>query len=612
VLDDLHELKGQARSALARGNLDAALKALREAALHTHVAEDEYAPIVRMLGDALEKKGDARGALTARWCLAMGTEGRRSDTWAAARDMGDRVPPVDRARTLSAIGDELGAAREMENAGLVAAAAICREHAADWPGARALWSRLAVVGTGGLSGATASYSAALVQFNLGRCALQCEGARQAREAFVAAVRLLEEAADEFESSGLRERAFDCFQVLVEIGRASKQFEHVLEGYINCIRILREDDLKYFAFQFYDDALGAAKTAGELSAAATIAREASEYARSLGMSAPSAHYVIEQAEGWRSTAEQHAKRGAPPEIAENSLLAAILAFGQVGQFARVGLLYRSLAEMDLEPSRKDHYARAARRYDGVADEALDAAPIPSHLRRSSKVPDVWHVDLREWEQRGSAAEACADILLDARSLDPLRRRAMLARLTALEIDAEDPNGTSHATAPKRMKLAEELAELPLYGVLAPLEKLAQRPEREVRVAVLAALQRLYFKRSFVTVTAALEDADPAVVTQASRTLSELVFDHAFDPLARVVRESADEKVRASALKALARINTHAAAEFLLGVIEHGAPADRGAAALALKGSTSKRVFVDLAREAMTSAAPEVQSVLREIL
>ena len=96
------------------------------------------------------------------------------------------------------------------------------------------------------------------------------------------MRLLEEAADHFESVGQRERAFDCFQVLVQIGRESKMFEDVLEGFVNCIRILREDHLKYFALQYFEDALTSARERGELSAAATLAREASEYARSLGL------------------------------------------------------------------------------------------------------------------------------------------------------------------------------------------------------------------------------------------------------------------------------------------------------------------------------------------
>ncbi|MGO8993276.1 MAG: HEAT repeat domain-containing protein [Polyangiaceae bacterium] len=627
MLDDLHELRSEARAALSRGDVDLALKTLLEAAGHAHVAEHEYSPIARMLGDALEKKGDARGALTARWCVAMND----ATAWPLAQKLDAQVPPVDRARTLAAMGDNLTAAREMENAGLAASAAIYREKGTDWRGARALWSRLSHVGTGVHAGpadgahapgaplsAPGEYIAALVQFNLGRCALACDDAHQARDAFVAAVRLLEEAADEFESTGLRERAFDCFQVLVEIGRASRQFEHVLEGYINCIRILREDHLKYYALQYYEEAVTAAKEVSEFSAAATIAREASEYARSLGMGAASAHYVLDQAELWRSTAKQHDERGAPPEIAENSLLAAILAFGQVGQFARVGALYRGLSLMDLEPSRKTHYARASHRYDGVRDEPLNAAPIPAHLRHDSHVVEVWHVDLVEWEQKGSASEACADVLLDKRWPDPLRRRAMLARLTALGVeeptDAAPPAAgpSPLSTAARRVRLTEELAQLPLYAVLSPLEKLFARPEREVRLAVLAAMQSLHFKRSFVTVTAGLRDRDPAVVNQAARTLEDLVFPHAFDPLARVVRESANEQVRASALRAIARIDTPAAAEFLLGVIEHGAPVDRTAAITALKASTSKRVFLELARGAIRGASDDVRSVLREVV
>jgi tetratricopeptide (TPR) repeat protein len=614
VLDDLHELRSTARNALARGEIEVALATLLEAAGHAHVAEHEYAPIARMLGDALVAKGDARGALTARWCVAMNDP----SGWTLARKLEPEVPPVDRARTFAAVGDNLSAAREMENAGLAAAAAIYREKAADWRGARALWSRLARGETGGATGASDAYIGALVHFNLGRCALACADAAQAKGAFVAAVRLLEEAADEFESTGLRERAFDCFHVLVEIGRASMQFEHVLEGYINCIRILREDHLKYYALQYYDEAVSAAKQAGELSAAATIAREASEYARTLGMGSAGAHYVMDQAESWRAAAKQHEERGSPPQIAENSLLAAVLAFGQLGQFARVGSLYLGLSRMDLEPSRKAHYARAAKRYDGVQDEPLNAAPIPAHLRHDSHVVEVWHVDLLEWEQGGSAAEACADVLLDKKWPDPLRRRAMLARLTALGVETERGEAGAPAAldtvaqTEKRVKLTRDLAELPIYAVLSPLEKLATLPERAVKVAVLTALQSLHFKRSFVTVVSALRDPDPLVAAQAAKALEALVFAHAFDPLARVVRESSNERARGSALKALARIDTPAAAEFLLGVIEHGAPVDRSAAVAALKSSTSKRVFVELARGAMRTALPEVQAVLRDAL
>lgn len=602
MLDDLYHLRERARGALARGDLDDAANSLVLAAAQTHVAEHDYLSVLRPLAEVLAKRNDPRSALTVLWYMAFS----EPDGWKKAQAFLPSVPSVDRARTLAAINDMAGAAREMENAGLVAAAAIYREKAEDWRGARALWSRLAQVVQGGAD----AYNGALVQFNLSRCAKKCNDPRQAREATVAAVRLLEEAADYFESVGQRERAFDCFQVLVQIGRESGMFEDVLEGFVNCIRILREDHLKYFALQYFEDALEAAQEKGELSAAATLAREASEYARALGMASTSAHYVVMQAELWRDVAQQHLQRGAPPEIAENALLAAILAFGEVGHYGRVGELYKELAHMDLEPARQKHYARASQRYEGVRDEPIDTARLPSHLRQDNHFPDVWHVDLIEWEQQGSAAESCADVLLDKRWPDLIRRKAMLARLTAFAVEGRPEDGSTPATN-ARVRLADQLAQLQLYAVLSPLEKLFTRPERQVRVAVLGAMQQLFFKRSFVTVRAGLRDADPAVVDQAAKAVESLYFQHAFDPLSRIVRESPQPHVRAAALRALARVDTIEAAEFLLGVLEHGAPADRAAALDGLKRSRGAR-FVELARSSMSTTTPEVQAALRDVL
>ena len=71
------------------------------------------------------------------------------------------------------------------------------------------------------------------------------------------------------------------------------------------------------------------------------------------------------------------------------------------------------------------------------------------------------------------------------------------------------------------------------------------------------------------------------------------------------------VRGHALRAIAEIDTVEAAEFLLGVLEHGAPQDRGAAIEGLKRAKGAR-FVELARSQMTGAAPTVQSALKDVL
>jgi hypothetical protein len=423
--------------------------------------------------------------------------------------------------------------------------------------------------------------------------------------------LLEEAADHFESIGQRERAFDCFGVLVQIGRESGAFEDVLEGYVNCIRILREDHLKYFALEYFEEAIAAATERAETSAAATLAREAADYARSLGLASASSGYVVRQAELWRTLAGQHLERSAPPEIAENALLASILAFGEVGQWARVGALYRELAQLDLDPSRREHYGRVAGRYASMKDDSLETGSALAHpLRQDTHFTEVWHVDVIEWEQRGSAAEACADVLLDKRWPDLIRRKAMLARLTALPIEAR-PEDASQAAIGARLRLAEQLAQLQLYAVLSPLEKLFAHPEKRIRVAVLQALQTLFFKRSFVTVRLALRDEDAAVVEQACKAVEALYFQHAVDPLSRILRESPEATQRAAALRALARIDSLEAAELLLGVLEHGAPADRLAALAALKATRGTK-FVELARSAIAGAPPALQTSLREVL
>lgn len=602
MLDDLSHLRERGRTAIARGDLDEAAHALVHAASQTHVAEQDYISVLRPLFDVLTHRNDPRSALTVAWYLATS----ENDRYRRAMAVLPAVPPVDRARTLAAVGDMAGAAREMEGAGLVAAAAIYREKAQDWSGARALWSRLAQVVSSGAD----AYHGALVHFNLARCAASCGASRQARDASVSAVRLLEEAADYFEGVGQRERAFDCFQVLTQIGRESGMFEDVLEGFVNCIRILREDHLKYFALQYFEDALAAAKKQRELSAAATLAREASEYARTIGLKSAAAHYIIVQADLWREVAKQHLERGAPPEIAENAILAAVLAFGEVGLYTRVGDLYRELAQMDLEPQRRGHYARASKRYDGVRDEPVETAALPSHLRQDNHVPDVWHVDLLEWEQQGNAAEACADVLLDKRWPDLIRRKAMLARLTAFAVEGH-PNDTSDLAVAARVRLAGELAQLQLYAMLSPLEKLFARPEPATRIAVLKGMQQLYFKRSFVTVRAGLRDADPAVVKQAAKAVELLYFQHAFDPLSRIVRESSAPLIRGAAIRALAHVDTIEAAEFLFGLLEHGSPDDRTAAVEGLSKARGTR-FVELARSQVNGSAPAVQAALREVL
>lgn len=609
----IHELRSEAHGAASRGDLAHARGVLYTALGHTVAREDEYAATTVDLRNLLGRMGDPRGALTVDWY---------SGSDRTQRQLLEKVPPVDRARTILSWADRAGgpergrplytkAADEYEAAGLVARAAIAREKSGDFTRARALWSRLSQV----LSSSGGDlYAAGLARFNLARTSGKTGETAAAREATVGAVHLLEEAADRYETIGQRERAFDCFQVLIAIGRESGEFEHVLEGFVNVIRILREDHLRYYALQSYEEAVEAAEKQGEVSAAATLAREMAAYARKEGLPAIANFGMLTQAKLWRDLAQQATTRGAPAEIAENALLAAVIAFGESGQFQRVAEVYRDLSALSLAESRRKHYERATQRYDGATDLKIDASPLPAHLRHETGYPDVWHVDLVEWEQQGSASEACADIVLDPSWTEVTRRRALVARLTALALEAHvgsGPTADAGTTANLAGHLCDQLSQVELYTILSPLERLYQRPEPQIRMSVMRALARFMYKRTFITLRDGLADKEKGVAEEAAKAVEELRFPHAFDPLARIYRESSSPRARVSALRALAKVDTIEAAEMLLGVIDHDGRDERTAAVEALKRSRGTK-FIDLARSQIPRLSQPGQAAVREVL
>jgi tetratricopeptide (TPR) repeat protein len=607
----IQELRDEARALSGRGDLGGARDVLYGAVGQTIAREEEYVAAMRDLREVLVALGDFRRALTIDWYA--GSERTQQQILA-------RVPPIDRARTILAWADRTEdagrkkklyamAADEYEAAGLVAQAAIAREKSDDLARARALWFRLAEL----LSSSSSDYYAAgLARFNLARTSQRTGDSGAAREAVVAAVHLLEEAADRYETIGQRERAFDCYQVLLAIGQESGEFEHVLEGYVNVIRILREDHLRYYALQSYEEAVAAAEKQGEVSAAATLAREMAVYARKEGLAAVANFAMLTQARLWQEVSLAADKRGAPPVICENALLAAVIALGEAGQYKSVGAVYGALAGLPLEEARRKHYGTARGRYREAENLKIDASALPAHLRHEVGFPDVWHVDLIEWEQHGSASQACGDIVLDPSAWSEVtRRRAMMARLTALGIESE-PTGAPQQGVPRELEtaLAEQLAMVELYSILSPLEHMFRRSSAAVRAAVVRALSRFLYKRTFITLRDGLADSDPVVIEEAAKALEELRFPHAFDPLARIYRESQNPAVRASAVRALAKIDTLEAAELLLGVIQHDGQRERLAAIEALKRTRGMK-FVDLAKSAHPHLSIAAQGAVREV-
>ena len=165
------------------------------------------------------------------------------------------------------------------------------------------------------------YELALVEFNMGDASRRAGDKDEAERRFIHAQRLLEEVADEFESKGERERAFDCYAVLLKLGRDSGSYENLAEGYINCIRVLKEDNLKFYVLQYYEDFLRISLEREELHAAATVFREAADYARRTGL-VYDRGYTRRAAETWLLAAAKNERDGGSPEMTENAYLAAV--------------------------------------------------------------------------------------------------------------------------------------------------------------------------------------------------------------------------------------------------------------------------------------------------
>lgn len=404
--------------------------------------------------------------------------------------------------------------------------------------------------------------------------------------------LLAAAADGYEQQGLRERAFDCYGVLLTIGREGS-FENLAEGYLNCIRILREDGLKYYVLQYYEDFQQLALQRRELHAAATLYREAAEFARRQSM--PYARfYRAKGGETHVMAAERALAEGGSAELAENSYAAAIDAYNELGLYSRVRAIYQKLSDLPLSDKRRARYARLAKRLAGMADDETPMPSFPDYLRMDTAYPEIWRLDVVEWEQAGDPAETMAEVVQDEKWPDFTRRRALLCRLAQLG----SPDGAAIPGAPLRPQtlavLASHLGRVEIYAALAPLERMLGHEDGRVRAAVMRAVRQLFFKRSFVSIMRGLADDDASVRREALAAVQSLHFGHAFDPLSRIYRDAQDAETRRAALSSIGKIPSIEAAEMLIDVIRHGERSEK-----------------DIARDLLVRADhPDVGALLRK--
>ena len=588
-----------AEQATSQGRHDDAISEYRKLVAEAHVIDYEYEAWARQLAE-LYLKQDRWGEAGYLYLYLHDFENARQ-AFAGPEFAAERGHVLLRERRY------LEAATAYEEAGCIVQAAVACEEAKDHARATGLWKRLShrprLV--------KSPYERALVHFNLGVATQRAAGEQapgsDAAAHMAEAQRLLEEVADDFETHGKRERAFDCYHTLLQLGTEAGSFENIAEGYLNCIRVLKADGLKFYVLQFYEDFVRMALERGELHAAATLFREAAEYAMQMGLPYHR-HYLRAAADAWHSAAERGLETGKPMDLVENALVAGIDCLAAVGDFHRVRETFRRLSELDLPERKQKRYAAIFERFAGARSEVAPAPEFPDYLRQPHAYARVWFIDLVEWELEGDPARVAGTIVGDRKYPAGFRRRALNLMLFLGDARATSVDG-SLATLGKTARL---LGELQSYSALAPLERLLQHPAADVRRQVMRALRYMPFKRSLGLVVDGLADADAEVREAAIASLRGLHFSHAFDPLQRIFREHPDDNVKIAALTSIGRIQTLEAGEFLIGVVRHEPDRFRKVAKKALESFDTSDIVPVLEEHAQLEANPSIRRQLQRLV
>ena len=571
-------------------------KHFRDLIGETHVINYEYDDWLRRLGEIYQHLGRGREVAFIYLYLHYFDMARGQ--------LAGNAHVALRARLAEMEKKWIEAAQLYQQAGLPVHAAVAYEKAKQYPEAVAVWKSL--VRHPGLL--HRPYEQALVHFDYGLAIGRLDPASgEARRALVESQRKLEQVADDFEQAGELERAFDCFQILLKLGKDSAQFENLAEGYVNCIRALREDNLKFYVLQYYEDFIKLALERGELHAAATLYQEAAAFAARAGLPYDR-HYQQKSALTWVRCAEKFVETGVPVQMVENALLAAASQHSAVGDYPSVRECFERLAGLELPERAKKRFATIALRYKGLAAPAVELPGLPDYLKQTHAYADIWFSDLIEWEMAGDPLAVAASVVGDLHYPNGIRRRALVVLLTLADAQQRKAEGEPETL----VEVARLLGELQTYAVLSPLEKLFESTDPTIRRAAVTALKHLFFKRSFVIVRKALADPDAGVRGAAITAIEGLHFPHAFNPLARIYRENNDPLVRVATLKSIGKIQTVEAGEFLVMVLRQEAGALREAAVGSLADLDNADVLPILRQHYEIETNPQVRETLGDLL
>lgn len=577
------------------GDTSDGVRAWRELLGLTHVDETDYSDWARELAGLYRRIG--RGLSAARIHEYL------LDIESAQELYASHGTPRDEGRVLY-FGGRLSAACERYRAGsLFAHAARAAEELGKLDVASGLYEQLhrSHEATGH------PYLSGLAALNAGRLAMN--GDRGRGVALLAiATRLLEQEADAREQAGDRAGAMRCYQCLVEIGRVEGSYENLAEGYLNCIRLLKGKADRFFTMQYYNDFICASDELGELHSVADLYREAGEYARRVGFIYAN-HFLEEAGSAWLRVADEGLGAGAPAELLENALLAAIGCFNRIQSDQRVAEVYHRLSELPLLATRQERYAALAEELapqQGAKPDPQTA--LPDYFRRRLRLPPVWHLDLLEAEAGRDIHDAIGRLVGDHKNVWEVQRRK--AMLLALQYDDHLASGGDPESVPPPM--IEALGELGHPAAVRPLEAIYERGDETVRALVIEKAVNLKRQEAISLVERGLEDGRERVVEAVISGIRRMTFPQALDGLVRLHNSHEQGVVKEACLRSIAAIGTDEACEFLLDVIRSSSGAAALRARNLLERHAQERMLSSLERNRRQEPDPSLRLFIGKLV
>lgn len=535
------------------GQSPEAAAAWRDLLGQTHVDEADYSDWARELAYLYARHGrQLSAARIHEYLLNIDPALQLYKEHGTARDQGRVLRFGRRVREASL---------RYREASLFAHAARASEEAGDLQDALALFEQL--VRTKEATGEP--YLAGLASLNAGRLAAKLNQPERVRQLLSLATRMLEEEGDRREQVGDKDGAFRCYLSLVQIGKIDQSYEPFAEGYLNCIRILKGKNDRFFTMQYYYDFIAHSEELGELHAVAELHREAGEYAKRVGFIYAD-FFLAEAAQAWLAVARNALEKGQPPELVENALLAAVGCFNRVHDDGSVADCYVQLAELELNDKKKARYAELAKDLKKLAgvEERDPPPPFPEYFRRRLQPKEIWIDDLLEAESGSDIPDAIGRLVGDHKQVWEVQRRKAL--LIALAWDDHTAAGGDPEHVPPG--LIEKIGELGHKAAVRPLVALWDHGDEATRALVVDRGSALKQKEAFALIDKAL--AATGRVREAGVTaLRRMTFAQALDSLVRIFNSHEAADVREACLRSVAAIGTDEACEFLLDVVRSNA-------------------------------------------